>query len=201
VVDRQTLFRVGLARLLAEDARISVAGVADGGREIPDLCASMSVDVLLSDVEVRDWDVIELCREIPVVSPATRVIVLASAADWRVVPAMTSGAAGFLLKDAKPESIRSAVVAAHHGERVLCSEATSWLLQDGPDFSLTRRERDVLRMVASGATNKEIADELHLGDKTIRNYVSRLYRKLAMDSRDEFLSAGLYALPALEEGP
>ena len=101
---------------------------------------------------------------------------------------MTSGAAGFLLKDSEPEAIRSAVVAADLGGQVLCREAAQWLIQDSPDRRLTRRESDVLRLVAKGAANKEIADLLQLGDKTVRNYVSRLYRKLAIEDRSQLSS-------------
>jgi DNA-binding NarL/FixJ family response regulator len=111
------------------------------------------------------------------------VLILASTADWSVMPAMAAGAAGYLLKDSQPEAIRSAVVSAHLGGQVLCREAARWLIQDTPDYRLTRRETDVLRLVSQGADNKEIAELLQLGEKTVRNYVSRLYHKLAVHNR------------------
>jgi DNA-binding NarL/FixJ family response regulator len=196
VVDTQTLFRSGLAHLLSEDDHLSVVGTSEGGEDIPQQCREMSVDVVLTDIQVRHWDGIELTRAICRVSPRTRVLILASVADWRVIPAMASGAAGFLLKDAEPVAVRSAVLSAHLGEQVLCAEAARWLLQETPDYRLTRREHDVLRMVARGAANKEIAESLQLGDKTVRNYVSRLYRKLAMHNRAEISSAVWQAHPA-----
>jgi DNA-binding NarL/FixJ family response regulator len=198
VADGQTLFRSGLGRLLSEDARLSVAGVSDGSEDLPELCADLAIDVLVTDLQVKAWDGIELTRLISRTSPRTRVIILAAAADWRVVPAMSAGAAGFLLKDAEPEAIRSAVISAHLGERVLCREAAEWLLQDTPGYRLTRREKDILRLVAQGATNREIAGVLELGDKTVRNYVSRLYRKLAVQNRNQI--SPFIADPELMDG-
>lgn len=188
VVDTQTLFRSGLARLLREDDRLRVAATTDGGHDVPDLCVALSIDVVLTDIQVRQWDAVALTRMIAKVSPKTRVLILASSADWRVIPVMASGAVGFLVKDTEPEAVRSAVVSAYLGEHVVCPEAARWLIQEEPDYRLTRRESDVLRLVAEGAGNKEIAELLQLGDKTVRNYVSRLYRKLEMHNRDEITS-------------
>lgn len=193
VVDGQTLFRLGLARLLGEDDRIFVAGMSEGTEDLPSLCAAMAIDVVLTDLQVKAWDGIDLTRRISTTSPGTRVIVLAAKADWRVIPALTAGAAGFLLKDAEPEAIRSAVVSTYLGERVLCPEAAHWLLNDRPDTHLTRREGHVLSLVAQGATNREIAQLLHLGDKTVRNYVSRLYRKLEVQNRTQIGSLGSHS--------
>lgn len=193
VVDTQTLFRSGLARLLREDDRLSVAAVSDGGHDVPNLCVALSIDVVLTDLQVRQWDAVALTRMISKVSPNTRVLILAASADWRVIPVMASGAAGFLVKDAEPEAVRSAVLSAYFGEQVLCPEAARWLIQDEPDYRLTRRESDVLRLVAEGAGNREIAELLQLGDKTVRNYVSRLYRKLATHDRAEITSLAAHA--------
>ena len=192
VVDAQTLFRTGMERLLSEDNRLVVA-VSEGGRDVPDLCVSRTIDVVLTDIEVRHWNAVTLTRAIAKVSPSTRVVILASSADWRVVPAMASGAAGFLVKDTEPEAVRSAVLSAYLGEQVLCPEAACWLIQDRPDYRLTRRERDVLRLVAEGVGNREIAERLQLGDKTVRNYVSRVYRKLAMHNRADITSLAVHA--------
>jgi DNA-binding NarL/FixJ family response regulator len=183
VVDSQTLFRTGLARLLDEDEQISVVAVSEGTKDLPELCAAKSIDVVLTDVQVKDWDGIELIRMISRASLATRVIVLAAKADWRVTAAMAAGAAGYLLKDAEPESIRSAVISAHLGARVLSDEAAQWLMHDNSGCRLTRRERDIFEVMGRGATNREIAQLLGLSEKTVRNYVSRLYRKLAVQNR------------------
>lgn len=192
VVDSQTLFRAGLARLLADDHRLLVIGVSEGHDELPEMCARMSVDVVVTDIELcEEMNGIELTRLVTSAAPGTRVLLLASRVDWRVIPAMASGAAGFLLKDSDPESIKSAVVAIHLGEKVLCREATEWLIDQAPNSRLTRREVEVLRLVASGADNSAIAHQLGLNQKTVRNYVSRLYRKLASQSRSQIATYAL----------
>jgi DNA-binding NarL/FixJ family response regulator len=183
VVDSQTLFRVGLARLLGDDERLLVMGDSAGNPELPERCAALSVDVIVADLELPELNGLELTRLISSTAPNTRVLLLASSVDWRVIPAMASGAAGFLLKDSDPEAIRSAVVAVHLGEKVLCREATEWLIDEALSHRLTRREVEVLRMVAEGADNRDIADKLGLRQKTVRNYMSRLYHKLASQSR------------------
>lgn len=185
LVDSQNLFRAGLARLLGDDERLLVMGSSPGHRELAETCAVMSIDVVVTDIELRETNGIELTRLITSTVPGTRVLLLAPKVDWRVIPAMAAGAAGFLLKDADPEAIRSAVVAVHLGEKVLCREAAEWLIDEPAVHRLTRRELDVLRMVAAGADNGEIADRLGLRHKTVRNYVSRLYRKLSSQSRTE----------------
>lgn len=188
IVDGQALFRLGLARLLGDDERLLVIGASEGDADLPATCASMSVDVVVTDLEPPRISGMELTRQIAFASPDTRVLILASDVDWRVIPAMAAGAAGFLLKDSDPEAIKSAVIAVHLGEKVLCREAAEWLIAEAPPHRLTRREMDVLRMVAEGVSNSEIARRLELQEKTVRNYVSRLYRKLASQSRSQIAS-------------
>jgi len=183
VVASGLLFRLGLARLLSEDDRLDVIGVSDGEPDVLGLCKSTSVDVVLLDIQLSRTDGIDLVRLISSECPNTKTLVLTSNADWRVRPAMIAGAAGVLLKDTSPEAIRAAVVSVHLGDQVLCNEAARWVLGQEPSSHLTQRESDVLRMVAQGANNAEIAAQLQLGQKTVRNYVSRLYRKLALTNR------------------
>ncbi len=185
VVAAEQLFRLGLARLLGEDERLDVIGVSEGQPELVDLCAASSVDVVLVDLDLTKADSIDLVRVLASECPATKSLILTSQADWRVRPAMIAGAAGILLKDTSPESIRAAVISVHFGDQVLCNEAARWVLGEEYSYSthLTQRESDVLHMVAQGAKNAEIAAELHLGQKTVRNYVSRIYRKLELTNR------------------
>ena len=193
VVDPQALFRSGLVRLLEDDDRMEVVAVAAGGRDALEACATVPVDVVVSDLDLASMDGIQLVHAVRAISPGTRVLILTAKADPRVTPAIVAGAGGFLLKDAEPEAIRSAVVAVHLGEHVLCPEATQRLLDDSPTRHrhLTARETDVLRLVASGSRNSDIAAQLHISDRTVRNYVSRVYRKLAMANRDEVASYAL----------
>jgi DNA-binding NarL/FixJ family response regulator len=185
VVAAEKLFRLGLAGLLSEDDRLDVIEVSDGEPELLGLCRATAVDVVLIDLELSRADAIEVVRSLALECPTTKTLVLTSNADWRVRPAMIAGAAGLLLKDTSPEAIRAAVVSVHLGDQVFCNEAARWMLGEEPTVHLTQRESDVLRMVAQGANNTEIASELHLGQKTVRNYVSRLYRKLDLSNRTQ----------------
>ena len=183
VVATERLFRLGLARLLSEDDRLDVIGDSEGAAELLGLCKATSVDVVLIDIQLLRTDSINLVRLIASECPHTKTLALTSNADWRVRLAMIAGAAGVLLKDTSPEAIRAAVVSVYLGDQVLCNEAARWVLGDEPSTRLTQRESDVLRMVAQGANNSEIAAQLQLGQKTVRNYVSRLYHKLALSNR------------------
>jgi DNA-binding NarL/FixJ family response regulator len=183
VVAAERLFGQGLARLLGEDEGLDVIAVSDGEPELLELCTATSVDVVLIDLELSRADGIDLVRLLASECPDTRTLVLTSNPDWRVRPVMIAGAAGLLLKDSSPEAIRAAVVSVHLGDQVLCTEAARWVLGEEPSSHLTQRESDVLRMVALGASNAEIATQLQLGQKTVRNYVSRLYRKLDLNNR------------------
>jgi DNA-binding NarL/FixJ family response regulator len=183
VVATERLFRLGLARLLSEDDRLDVIGDSEGEPELLGLCKATSVDVVLIDIQLSRTDGIDLVRLMASECPHTKTLALTSNADWRVRPAMIAGAAGVLLKDTYPEAIRAAVVSVYLGDQVLCNEAARWILGEEPSTRLTQRESDVLRMVAQGANNSEIAAHLQLGQKTVRNYVSRLYHKLALSNR------------------
>lgn len=183
VVAAERLFRLGVARLLGEDERLDVIGVSEGEPELVGLCAASPVDVVLLDLDLTKADSIDLVRSLASESPATKSLIVTSQADWRVRPAMIAGAAGILLKDTSPESIRAAVISVHLGDQVLCNEAARWVLGEEYSTHLTQRESDVLRMVAQGANNVEIAAQLQLGQKTVRNYVSRIYQKLELTNR------------------
>jgi len=183
VVATERLFRLGLAGLLDGDSHLNVIGVSDGEADLLELCKSTSVDVVLLDIQLSRSDAIELVRLITSECPHTKILVLTSNADWRVRPTMIAGAAGVLLKDTSPEAIRAAVVSIYLGDQVLCHEAVRWVLGEKPSTHLTQRESEVLQMVAQGANNSEIAAQLKLGQKTVRNYVSRLYHKLDLTNR------------------
>lgn len=192
VVDDEALFRSGFVRLLEDDARLSVVAVTAGSRDVPRACADLSVDVVVTDLELSTIDGIELTRSVREAAPGTRVLILTSVTDSRVALALAAGAAGFLLKNTKPEAIRSAVVSVFLGDHVLCQEAARCLVEAayGDKSSsvrrrLTRRETEVLRLVAAGTSNRDIAAHLGVGDKTVRNYVSQLYRKLALHNRTQ----------------
>jgi DNA-binding NarL/FixJ family response regulator len=183
VVAAEQLFALGLARLLREDGSLDVIGVWDCDQDLLGLCVARSVDVVLIDLELSRANCIDVVRMLASKCPSTRTLVLTSNPDRRVRAAMMAGASGVLLKDTSPEATRAAVVSVHLGDQVLCSEATRWVLGEDPSPHLTQRESDVLRLMAEGANNTEIARRLQLGQKTVRNYVSRLYRKFDLSNR------------------
>jgi DNA-binding NarL/FixJ family response regulator len=193
VVANELLFRHGLARLLNEDDRLDVIAVSDGEPELLELCKATSVDVVVMDIQLSSTDSIHLVRSIASVCSNTQMLILTSTTDWRVRSAVIAGAAGILLKNTSPQAIRAAVVSVHLGYQVLCNEAVQCVLGETPGTRLTQRESDVLRMVAQGASNAEIAGELRLGEKTVRNYVSRLYRKLSLSNRAQFTTYAVHA--------
>jgi two-component system, NarL family, response regulator LiaR len=183
VVADERLFRLGLARLLGEDGDLDVVAVSDGEPDLLGLCTAMSADVVLIDLELSRVDGIDIVQLLASQCPSIKTLILTSNPDWRVRPALIAGAAGILLKDTSPEAIRAAVHSIHLGDQVLCKEAAQWVLHQDRSSDLTPRESAVLRMVARGASNAEIAEQLQLGQKTVRNYVSRLYSKLDLHNR------------------
>jgi len=188
VVAAERLFRLGLARLLGGDEDLVVVATSDGDPKLLGLCTALSADVVLIDLELSRVDGIDLVRLLASECPDTRTLVLTSNPDWRVRPALIAGASGVLLKDTSLEAMRAAVHSIHLGDQVLCKEAARWVLDQDPSSHLTPRESAVLRMVAQGASNAEIAVELQLGQKTVRNYVSRLYHKLDLYNRAQIAS-------------
>jgi len=199
VVSGHSLSRSGLARLLEEDPRFEVVGTSEVRQEVAALCAATTVDVVVYDVDGPSGDALEMVNAITTRSPKSRVLLLAVAADWTVVPAMASGAAGYLLKDTDPEAMRSAVVSVHLGEKVLCREAAQLLIASCSGRRLTPREGDVMRLIARGVDNRSIAKELDIDEKTVRNYVSRLYHKLAIHSRTQVAAYALHVRSDVSE--
>jgi DNA-binding NarL/FixJ family response regulator len=193
IVADELLFRLGLAALLGENDRIDVVGVSDGQPDLIELCVATSVDVVVMDMQLSKTDGIDLIRSITSSCPRTHTLVLMSTADWRVRPAMTAGATGVLLRETSPQAIMPAIESVHLGVQVLCNEAARSVLDDAPLTRLTQRESDVLQLVAQGAGNAEIAERLQLGEKTVRNYVSRLYHKLDLNKRVQIATYGLHA--------
>ena len=183
VVAAEQLFAFGLARLLSEDETFDVIAVSDGDLDLLELCVARSIDVVLIDLELSRANCIDVVRLLTSECPSTRTLVLTSNPERRVRTAMIAGASGVLLKDTSPEAARAAVVSVHLGDQVLCSEAARWVLGEDPSAHLTQRESDVLCIMAQGANNAEIARQLQLGQKTVRNYVSRLYRKFDLNNR------------------
>jgi DNA-binding NarL/FixJ family response regulator len=201
VVDDQLLLREGIATLLAADARIEVVGRGGNGQEAIDLSGTVQPDVVLMDIRMPVLDGIQAIREIKARWPHIRVVILTSFVyDGYVVEGLMSGADGYLLKDASPAALVSGVIAVATGQKVLepsVAQHVAELLNkhsaerkhayDG----LTQRELQLVAMLARGLVAKEIAHELRISEKTVRNHISNIYRKLGIIDRSQ---AVLYAI-------
>lgn len=198
IVDDHEIVREGLSTLIAEEPGFAIAGEAANGADAVDRAAALRPDVILMDLVMPGMDGIEATRRIRNANPSSHVIVLTSFSDdQRVHDAIHAGAIGYLLKDVlKPDLLRSIRMAAR-GEPALHPEAQRRLMQQivAPSTSLieelTERERDVLRLIAHGESNKGIALRLHLTEGTVKGYVSAILAKLSVADRTQ---AALYAV-------
>ncbi|HZU19573.1 MAG TPA: response regulator transcription factor, partial [Candidatus Dormibacteraeota bacterium] len=192
VADDQTLFRAGLVRLLEEDPRVEVVGQAGDGAEAVDLAGRLRPDVVLMDLRMPNVDGIEATRRIAAEYPEVRVLLLTVLdADNNVIQALKAGASGYILKDSRPDSIVSSLLAVMAGERVMASAVANRVLEmltgttTPKEFydGLTSREIEILKLLAGGMANKQIAYRLKISEKTVRNHVSNMYEKLGIYDR------------------
>ncbi len=200
VVDDQTLFRTGLTSLLAEDERVDVVGQAVDGADAIKQAVKLKPDVVLMDLKMPNVDGIEATRQIVETVPGTRVLILTTfETDSQVIQALKAGASGYVLKDSSAAAIVSSIVAVMSGERVMASAVANRVLEmltgttTPKEFydGLTNREIEILKLLANGMANKQIAFRLKISEKTVRNHVSNTYEKLGIYDRSQ---AVLYAV-------
>jgi DNA-binding NarL/FixJ family response regulator len=204
VVDDHEVVRRGLLAFLGSEPDIDVVGEAGGGAEALDLLASMESegrrpDVIVMDLQMTPIDGIESTRRIRALYRDTEVVALSSfAEEERVQAAIQAGASGYVLKDSDADDVVAAIRAAHRGELQIDPVAARRLMPSPHGGSeaarlseLTARELDVLRLVAAGKPNKQIAGELAISERTARTHVSRILRKLHLSSRTQ---AALWAV-------
>lgn len=201
LTDDHAIVRKGVRALLATERDIQVVGEACDGEEAVVQAESLCPDVILMDLVMPKLDGIEAISQIMAKRPSTCILVLTSfAADEKVFPAIKAGALGYLLKDSGPEELVGAIRQVHRGEPSLePSIARKVLLElSHPPTQksltvdpLTERELDILRLVAQGCSNKDIALKLSLSELTVRTHVSNILGKLHLASRTQ---AALYAL-------
>ncbi|HKW60280.1 MAG TPA: response regulator transcription factor [Candidatus Dormibacteraeota bacterium] len=200
IADDQTLFRAGLARLLDEDPRVEVIGQAVDGRDAVKLGAKLKPDVILMDLKMPNVDGIEATRQIIEADPAIKVVMLTTfETDSQVIQALKAGASGYVLKDSSAQAIVSSIVAIMSGERVMAGAVANRVLEmltgttTPKEFydGLTSREIEILKLLANGMANKQIAYRLKISEKTVRNHVSNTYEKLGIYDRSQ---AVLYAV-------
>ena len=199
VVDDHAVVREGLRSLLELQDGIAVIGEAADGEAAVREAEARQPDVVLMDLVMPRLDGVGAMRELRRLLPAARVIVLTSFADDdRLLPAIQAGAAGYLLKNADPQEVVRAVRAAHAGEALLDPAVAARLVDaiaqpagSEPAEPLTPREREVLALIARGLSNKLIARELGIAEKTVKTHVGHLLAKLGVTDRTQ---AALHAV-------
>jgi two-component system, NarL family, response regulator LiaR len=195
IADDHAVVRQGLRTFLELQDEIDVVADAADGNEALAAALHAQPDVVLMDLVMPGLDGIEATRRILSDLPATRVIALTSFLDDdKVLPAVRAGAAGYLLKDVEPQELVRAIHTVHDGEALLHPAVTGAVMRElagdarvgeGADLGLTGREREVLELVARGLSNKLIARELGIAEKTVKTHVSSILAKLGVTDRTQ----------------
>jgi len=195
IADDHSVVRQGLKMFLSLDPELEIIGEAGDGSQAVSMCRELKPDVVLMDMLMPVMDGIAATGAIRTEMPDTEVIALTSVLeDGAVVGAVKAGAIGYLLKDTQADELRRAIKAAAAGQVQLAPQAAARLMREvrapeGPQ-PLTERETDVLKLLARGRANKEIAQDLVIGEKTVKTHVSNILLKLGVQSRTQ---AALYA--------
>jgi NarL family two-component system response regulator LiaR len=196
IADDHGVVRQGLKMFLALDPELEVIGEASNGAEALQLAGELQPDVVLMDLLMPVMDGITAIGKIRQQYPDVEVLALTSVLeDASVVGAIRAGAIGYLLKDTQADELRRAIKAAAEGQVQLAPQAAARLLREvrmpeSPE-TLTDRETEVLKLLAEGQANKEIARSLTIGEKTVKTHVSNILGKLGVQSRTQ---AALYAV-------
>ena len=194
IVDDHEVVREGLRSLLNRRPGISVVGEAGTVASAVSEARRLQPDVVIMDVRLPDGSGVEACREIRQERPEAKIIMLTSYADEEAVFAsILAGAAGYLLKQTRGQALADAIEAVAEGGSLLDPAVTQKVLQrvrnmgsrrtDDVLSSLSEQEQKILMLIADGKTNKEIAEEIYLSDKTVKNYVSSILSKLNLRRR------------------
>jgi NarL family two-component system response regulator LiaR len=205
IVDDHAVVREGLRTFLELQDGIQIVGEAVDGEHAIEQALALSPDVILMDLVMPRLDGVGAMRELRSRAPQARVIVLTSFLDdERLLPAIQAGAAGYLLKDVEPAELARAVRAAHAGDAILDPTAAARVVRAIADGAapavplaperLTKREHEVLTLIAQGRSNKRIAFELEISEKTVKAHVGHLLAKLGVADRTQA------ALLAVQQG-
>ncbi|MGH8929250.1 MAG: response regulator [Egibacteraceae bacterium] len=195
--DDQALVRTGFRMILDAREDLSVVGEASDGRECIELCRQLEPDVILMDVRMPNIDGVQATYRIAAEGSPARIIILTTYdLDEYVYEAIRAGASGFLLKDVRPAQLVDAIRVVAAGEALLAPSVTKRLLNRFADVlppkngtplagltELTEREREVLKLLASGLSNAELAERLFLSEATVKSHISNLLRKLGLRDR------------------
>ncbi len=201
IVDDHTIVRQGLRTFLELNDDILVCGEAANGKAAVEMTARLHPEIVLMDLVMPETDGISATRQISALNLGTRVIVLTSfLEDEKVIHAIQAGAFGYLLKDVAPDELVDAIRAASRGESRLHPDVAQKLMRQiaalpvqpaASSAQLTERELEVLALIARGMSNREIAAELVISEKTVKTHVSSLLGKLQLEARTQL---AIYAI-------
>jgi DNA-binding NarL/FixJ family response regulator len=201
IADDHHVVRRGLVFFLRTQKDLEIIGEAANGKEAVELALRLKPDIILMDLAMPEMDGIQATRLIKQQKPEIKIMMLTSFSDQdHVIPALEAGASGFQLKDIQPDELVTSIKKIISGENQLHPKATSHLLANLSNKNkqeknlleeLTKRELDVLKEIAKGKSNKEIASSLFITEKTVKTHVSNLLAKLELADRTQ---AALYAV-------
>jgi DNA-binding NarL/FixJ family response regulator len=200
IVDDQRLFANGLSRIIGVQPGMEVVGEVHDGVQAVELCLQEDPDVVLMDISMPSMDGVTATRKIRDLSPRTSILILTVHSDDDFVfQGIKAGAQGYLLKDCSTEDLTHAIQTVHSGNTIMAPDTARKMLstfenhppETGLSPSLTERELQVIRALAQGMSNKQIAQSLEISEKTVRNHASNIYKKLHIFDRTQ---AVLYAI-------
>lgn len=200
IVDDHFVVREGVRALFETQPDISIVGEAASGEEAVRLCADYAPDVVLMDLLMPGLNGVEATRQIKQVSPRSQVIVLTSYhEDEHILPAIRAGALSYLLKEAGPDELLAAVQKAARGETTIHPRVAAKMMrtlqgaeakEENPFDDLSKRELEVLRLIAEGLSNAAIGEALFISEKTVKSHVGNILSKLHLADRTQ---AAVYA--------
>lgn len=203
LAEDHVITREGIRRLLEAEEGVTVVGEAGNGEEAVQMATELKPDVVIMDIAMPKLNGIEATRQIKLIHPRTAVLILSAYDDDEYVFALLkAGAAGYLLKNVSGDELTRAIQAVYKGEPVLDPAVARKVVNyfripgkfkglERPSEHLSERETDIIKLAARGMTNKDIADKLHLSNRTVEGHLRTIFNKLGVGSRTEAVLYGL----------
>ncbi len=194
IVDDHELLREGIKALLSEEADLEVVGEASDGRTALEKCRELNPDIVLLDLRLPDMDGVEVCRQLQQEMPQVAVLILTTFTDAdQVVEAVRAGAKGYVVKDVVSMDLKRNIRAVARGEVAMDPKVVRHLIshmrepeqERAKKIPLNRQQLAIIRLVAQGYTNKEIAEQLYLSEKTVKGYLTEALRRMGVRNRVE----------------